>query len=276
MIIALSAGSLHTYGLDRVFGLAVEAGFQGLEIIIDNRWDTHQPAYLRALQRRHGIPVVSLHAPFFHVEGWPSDMIQSLQHTVALAEELGVRTVVVHLPRRFRMGSFFLPHLMSRPARFPVPWRSEGSFARWLKEDLPAFQSSTPVTIAVENLPARRFLDVSIAAWQFNTWDELAQFAYLTLDTTHVGTWGHDLLAVYERIKDRIAHVHLSNYNGQEHRQPTDGHLPLGEFLRRLARDAYAGVVCMETGPKALEAGDETAVRRHLREAFDFCQKNLQ
>ena len=37
MIIALSAGPLHTYGLDHAFGLAAEAGFQGLEVIIVRR-----------------------------------------------------------------------------------------------------------------------------------------------------------------------------------------------------------------------------------------------
>lgn len=41
--------------------------------------------------------------------------------------------------------------------------------------------------------------------------------AYLTLDTTRLGTWDLDPLAIYERLKERVVHVHLSNHNGQEH-----------------------------------------------------------
>lgn len=274
MLIALSTGSLYTHGLDHVFSLAAETGFQGVEIVVDNRWDSHAPTYLRTLQQRHGIPVVCLHAPFFHVDDWPSDATQSLRRTVALAQDLGARTAVVHLPRRFRMGTFFLPG--RKPVSFPIPWRSEGAFARWLQEDLPAFQTGTPVTVAVENLPAKRFLGLSIPVWQLNTWDDLVEFPHLNLDTTHVGTWGQDLLAVYERIKDRVAHVHLSNYDGREHRLPMEGRLPLDELLRRLARDAYTGIVSVEVVPLAFASSDEGDVRRQLREAFEFCQQHLQ
>ena len=63
-MLALSTGTLHNYGLDRVFALAREAGFQGIEVIVDARWDTRQRGYLDSLRQRHGLPIVSLHAPF--------------------------------------------------------------------------------------------------------------------------------------------------------------------------------------------------------------------
>jgi sugar phosphate isomerase/epimerase len=224
-------------------------------------------AYLQTLQDRHGIPVVSLHTPFFLVDGWETETTHCLRCTVALAEGLGAHTVVVHLPRRFRARK--LPVPFRAPVLFPFPG-AETAFACWLQEELSAFQAQTPVTIAVENMPRRRFLGMDVPAWQFNTWDELSQMSHLTLDTTHVGTWGFDLLAIYERVKERVAHVHLSNYNGKEHRLPTDGRLPLGELLRRLARDGYAGIVCVETGPEALGAGNDDTVLCALRETLDF------
>jgi hypothetical protein len=45
-MLALSTGSLYTYGLDRVFGLAQKAGFDGIEVLVDGRWDTRQADYL--------------------------------------------------------------------------------------------------------------------------------------------------------------------------------------------------------------------------------------
>ena len=45
----LSTGSLYNYRIDRVFALAAEAGFDGIELLIDHRWDTRQSDYLRQL-----------------------------------------------------------------------------------------------------------------------------------------------------------------------------------------------------------------------------------
>ena len=76
-MLALSTGSLYTYGLDRVFDLAKEAGFDGIEVLVDGRWDTRQDDYLKHLMDRHGLPVVSLHSPFhlIRVPGWEQDSI---------------------------------------------------------------------------------------------------------------------------------------------------------------------------------------------------------
>jgi sugar phosphate isomerase/epimerase len=63
-VILLSIGSLRFYGLDRVFMIAKDLGFDGVEVIVDDRWDTTDPAYLRALSKRYALPISSLHSPF--------------------------------------------------------------------------------------------------------------------------------------------------------------------------------------------------------------------
>jgi len=65
--------------------------------------------------------------------------------------------------------------------------------------------------------------------------------------------------------------VHLSNFNGQEHQLPENGHLPLGALLLRLTQDGYGGAVSLEVGPEVLEAEDDAQVRAHLRRAVEFC-----
>jgi len=101
-MIALSSGSLYNYGTARVFELAAQAGYDGMEVLVDQRWDTRHPAYLRRLSDDYGLPILAVHNPFvFGVAGWPDDQLGRLQRTVALAQELGVPTVVTHLPFRF-------------------------------------------------------------------------------------------------------------------------------------------------------------------------------
>ena len=94
-MIALSTGSLYSYGTARVFDLAARVGFDGIEIIVDHRWDTRQPSYLRALSDGHNLPIVALHSPFLTLDapGWPDDELGRLRHTVALAQEIGVPTL---------------------------------------------------------------------------------------------------------------------------------------------------------------------------------------
>ena len=97
---------------------------------------------------------------------------------------------------------------------------------------------------------------------------------HLTLDTTHLGTWGLDLLAFYEQIKKRVVHVHLSDFDGREHRLPGSGQLPLAALLQRLVRDGYGGAISVELHPDALQAENEDQVRAHLHEVLAFCREN--
>jgi sugar phosphate isomerase/epimerase len=274
MKIAFSTGSLYTWGLSRVFGLAQEAGFDGVEIIIDNRWDTQDAVYLSHLQEQHNLPILSLHSPFplIAVDGWPWDEADRTRRTVALAEALGVPTIVTHLPLRMHIA-VIQSTLLKRRLLLPLPRRWGQSYAHWLKTDLQALEQASSVTIAVENMPCfrlgRRRLDVH----RLNHVTEWAQFSHLTLDTTHLGTWELDILAVYEQVANQVAHVHLSNFrDGQEHLRLDDGILPLGAFLERL-RGQFQGIVAVELNPTSLEAEDESQVRAHLKATVEFCRR---
>jgi sugar phosphate isomerase/epimerase len=274
--ITLSSGSLYNYGLARVFALAREAGFDGLEVLVDLRWDTRQIGYLQELSATYRLPILSLHAPFqAHsslIAGWDNDPVEQLKATVRLAEALAVRLVVAHPPQRW--------HSWRGAGRLglslPVPLLGLDGYGRWLVEELTAFQETTPVTVAVENMPLYHLGPLSLKLYHLMEAEDLAQFAHLTFDTTHWGTWHVDVLEMYRRFSGQIAHVHLSNYDGQEHRLPGRGVLPLGELLRELAGDGYSGVVVVEVQPDALAAGeDDAAIVERLGGARRFCEEHL-
>ena len=275
-MIALSTGSLHNYGTARVFELAAEAGYDGIEVLVDHRWDGRQPAYLRRLSADYGLPILVVHSPFaVDVADWPADQLGRLRRTVALAQEVGVSTVVTHLP--FRLHALFGHWHGRSPRRFflPVPLPRREPYYHFLHSGLAELEAETGVAIAVENMPLRRFLGLKLNGYWFNSLAELEHFPHLTLDTTHLGTCGLDPVTVYERLRKRVVHVHLSNYDGREHRSPPDGHLPLGDFLRRLARDGYRGVITVETGPEAMDASDEAKCLAALRRALAFCRSHF-
>jgi sugar phosphate isomerase/epimerase len=267
--IGLSTGSLYTYGTERVVALAAEAGFDGVEILIDDRWDTRQASFLEQLGQR--LPILSLHSPFaWHVSGWEPGQLAHLRQSVALADSLGVDTVVAHLPVRWRE----LLIQSSRPSyRFAVPLfvRREPTYRQWLTTELSAYEAETGVMIAVENMPLSRLGPIRLNRFHLNAPGQMGRYPHLTMDTTHLGTWGLDVLDYYERYKAQIVNIHLANHDGREHRLPWAGQLPLKELVDRLQGDRYEGNLIIELAPDALGAGDDSEVRKALDQCVRFC-----
>ncbi len=282
-VIIFSTGSLYIYGLNRAFELAQAAGFDGVEVLIDERWDTRQADYLLKLSSEYGMPIYSLHNPFDskNLDGWEKNPVDRLNQTIELAELLKSSVVVFHLPHYQNIAC-----------------------GRWLLNELPAYQRNTEIIIAVENMPHTRLLfgplaikfkklrlhtvqlntfwklvtfPLSIPHVRLNKFKDLEKLPHLNFDTTHLGTGGFDILEAYERLKNKISHIHLSNYDLQrdkEHCLPMDGILPLNELLERLNRDNYQGAICVEVDPQALEAEREEDVLRNMKESLEFCRKH--
>jgi sugar phosphate isomerase/epimerase len=272
---ALSTGSLHTYGIARTFDLAAAAGFDAIEVMVDHRWDSRDPHYLGQLCAATGLPVAAVHSPFLPtVPGWPHDPQGRLQQTCALARELGCSVVVAHLPLRIRAAKVEFFGFRSRPLLLPLPMPAPGDYGHFLLNGLAQFEAAEGVTVGVENMPCKRLLGRRLDIHALNKVANLARLPHLTLDTTHLGTWGLGLLPTYEQLKERIVHVHLSDFDGTEHRLPREGHLPLAEFLHALSHDGYGGAVSLECRPGVLEAEDAGRVLAHLREAVQFYREH--
>ncbi len=251
-----STGSLYTYGLARCFAVAADAGFDGIELMVDDRWDTRQPGYLQALIDRYGLPVQAVHCPLRPVQGWPAGKVETIEHTVRLAQALGTSIVVHHLP--MRVGIIILL-IQGRRRLLPIPgWHPDRIYRNWIAgEDYRELQKRSGVKLCIENMPAWRAFGRRWNGFHWNSPDRLVEFATLTLDTTHLGTWGLEPADVYTQWRRSVAHVHLSNFNGREHRRPEVGHLDLARFIGALVADGYRGSVTLELSPDALDAGDD-------------------
>lgn len=267
-----STGSLYNYSLGRCFELAAQAGFDGVEVMIDYRWDTRQADYLQRLMAQYQQPIVALHSPFTpNVPGWPLDEPGRIRESVKLAEAVGAKVVVHHLPPR--LGWLWV---QVGARRFPLPGldrRQAKVYYNWLLEEYLSFQAGTPVILCIENMPTRRWLGRRWNGHYWNSVTEIVRFPAVTMDTTHLGTWGIDPVEVYPQLQTQVRHVHLSNFNGREHRRPEDGFLSLDRLLGYMAASSYEGAISLELHPDALEAGSPDAkVVELLRTSLSHCQ----
>ncbi len=250
-----------------MFELAAAAGYDGVELLVDARLESYDVPYLTGLTRRWGIPILSVHTPFVpRMEGWSSASEKRVEQAARLAERLGARTVIAHAPLRWHLARLQLYTTFGlRSQQWIVPWpnRAEERYGTWLLKGLPLLQGQTTVRVAVENMPAGRLFGRRVAHYRGTRIADLQQWPHLVLDTTHWGTWAIDPLAVYAAARERTIHIHLSDFDGREHRVPFTGTLRLAELLQRLGADLFAGIIAVELDPWALAGGDWSAL--HLR-----------
>ena len=273
--ILFSTGSLYLLDTAESFALAAEAGYDGIEIMCDDRYGTRDPDYLRRLSEQYKLPVLVAHTPFSpKLPGWRDgeDQTARIYRTLELAEALGCESIVVHVPNKLWYGS-----LNVGSHAFNFPWLTPfGGVKDWIEHSLADVQRGTRVKIALENMPTRRLwgMNRDWAWWnQVETWSSAHE--WLTMDTTHWATKGIDPLEAYRAAGKRICHIHLSNYNGQEHQLPQQGILDLAGLLATLAADGYDGTISLEVHPHVLEYQNGDALRRNLRESLIFCRENL-
>lgn len=252
--VIFSTGSLYAFGLDRVYGWTAEVGYDGVEIMMDERWDTHQDAYLNHLADKHGIPILALHTPL-HRGAWGLEPGETLVRAARLAVRIEVPVVVVHPP----------------PPGRPL--------ARWAAGPLEEARAQG-VFVAVENmargrpkypLSTRRNRSSHLPEHLFGIGD-------VTLDTSHVGASGLDLIEAYDKLAGQLRHVHLSDSDltgGDQHRLPGKGKLPLEEFLAALVHDGYPGVVSLELKPWPLGTPDPEVILKRMRGALGYVREGL-
>ena len=252
MPVIFSTGSLYPFGLERAYSLAAEAGYDGVEIMMDDRWDTHQRNYLDYLAERHGIPILALHPPLGRgaCDLGPEE---TLFKVARLAWNMEVPVVVAHPP----------------PPGRPLERWSAGPLRR---------ARELGVCVAVENMPKSEVRGIFGTRRPGSCYlpEHLLEAGDVTLDTSHVGASKVDLMRAYSILAGQLRHVHLSDSDltgGDQHRLPGRGLLPLRPFLAALAAGVYPGAVSLELKPWPLGAPDTDTILKRMREALEFARR---
>ncbi|MBA4116760.1 MAG: sugar phosphate isomerase/epimerase [Rubrobacter sp.] len=252
--VIFSTGSLHPFGLDRSYAWAAEAGYDGVEIMMDERWDTHQGSYLNHLAGRHGLPILALHTPLYR-GAWRLGPEQTLIRSARLAGKVGAPVVVVHPP--------------------PPGWPLQKWKAGPLKE-----AREEGVHVAVENMPGGQAKQAfSVRRRSCYLPKHLFGLGDVTLDTSHVAASGLDLMEVQANLAGQLRHVHLSDSDlsgGDQHKLPGKGRLPLKEFLARLGESDYPGAVSLELKPWPLGTPDPEVILQRMHDALLFAREGLE
>jgi len=260
MRISISAGTLFIFPLEKVFEIAAEVGFDGVELVINQEFQ--KVNCRRLIQRLAEIhPILSIHAPFMPLDGWggPSD---SLKRSVELAGECGIGLVNFH----------------------PPSWLGfELGYWRWLYRvaDFQREIGGDRVTVTLENMPwTGRY---RINGYILSETRQMIEFlnahnVYLTFDCTHMGSgranFINDFYLFYN--SGRIRNIHFSDYgHGRQHLLPGHGILPLTRFLNHLRNTDYNETVTLELSPHEFPKGEQIIVES-LKEILAYLRAETQ
>jgi len=233
-----STGCLYHLPIEEIFLLAREGGFDGCEVVIDQRF--MNDGYLDRVQAcREILPVHTIHAPFLKMKKWGTK-VNELKRTIDIARVLEASVVNFHPPAWLTM---------------------EISFTRWLNSvrDFQKELDCGDIALTIENMPrsGRRLM---LASYILNDINDLIAFGeehnlYFTFDTTHLASFGIDIIAPFIKVfkTGRLRNIHLSDSSDHEsHLFLGRGELPVARFLNTVRRLGYDGMITFEVSPGEL------------------------
>ncbi|HEY3276717.1 MAG TPA: sugar phosphate isomerase/epimerase [Syntrophorhabdaceae bacterium] len=236
--ILFSTGCLYYLPIRDIFTIAGEAGFEGCDLVIDSRFN--DPRFIDKVRECLDIlPVYSVHAPFAKMRSWGSSQ-EILSRTLEIGSILGAGVVNFHPPSWYSM---------------------EMKFFRWFKKvkDFQEEFECRGCSLAVENMPllGKRLM---LAPYVLNAYEDLISFGmernlYFTFDTTHLGTFGGDVVAAFLKFfsTGRLKNIHISDYGGyKSHLFLGRGDLPVAKLLNTARRLGYDEYVTLELAPHEL------------------------
>lgn len=224
-------------GLDasEVFTSLQSAGVEGIELLLPsfNPVSYEDIAEVKRVLRGYSMPVFSLHQALRFFSRTRVAEITRLFH---MADMLGAKVLVLHLTTAGRQ-----------------------IFRREYVETLHALEKKFGVRIGFENGERRVISFRDRYLWNEEAFANLLEETgfSMTLDTTHLGQAGGDIVSFFQAHKKHIVNIHIGDYREHflnttlrpfryKHLPLGKGELPIAKFLRVLREENYQGLVTME------------------------------
>jgi len=227
--IQCSTGPFWAFELEAALDALAEAGFTEIELMVTRDPQTHEADLPARLAAERDLHIASIHAPFLALTKtvWGVDPLEKIRRGTEMCTALGCDVMVVH-----------------------PPYLWERDYARWLTNEAEAHTEATGVSIAVETMYPKWVAGRRLRAYRWLDPQHLFESCHhIAMDTSHVTVARGDILNVYETLRSKLVHIHLSNNAGDGrdgHLELERGILPLDRFLTELRKDAYAGSISLE------------------------------
>ncbi len=221
--------------VETVFSSLKKSGVQGVELLLPsfNKITFKDIEDVHLVLQQHKMPVLSVHQVLRFFSKTKLAEITQLFH---MADVLGAKVIVLHLNCAGRQ-----------------------IFSREYIETLHSLERKFGIKIGFENREKHITSFLEKHTWHDIFYPQLLQQAnfHMTLDTTHLGQAGGNIVEFFKEHKKSIVNIHIGDYKNHplnsslrpfryKHLPLGKGDLPIEEFLRTLEAEKYEGLVTME------------------------------
>jgi sugar phosphate isomerase/epimerase len=254
--IGLSTSSVYPESTAHAFSYAAALGYDAVEVMVGIDALSQQTSAVQQLSEHHGVPISAIHSPclLFTQRVWGTEPWGKLERSAEMASAVGAEVVVVHPPFR---------------------WQKE--YARDFVDGIAALENSTGIAFAVENMYPWRATRTRGAEMYLPGWDpSLETYANTTIDLSHAAIAQSDVIAMADRLGERLRHVHLTDGSGSakdEHLVPGRGSMGASDFLRHIARAGFDGEIVLEINTR--KCADREEREADLRESLEFAREHF-
>lgn len=264
--VALSSASVWPQPARAAFEMAVDLGYDGVEIMVWADVVSQDVAALRRLSEQYSMPILAVHAPCLLITQrvWSAEPEERLRKAVIVASDLGASTVVVHPPFRWQR-------------------RYADSFAELVAE----LEETSGIKVAVENMfpvrPPHSWTRLrggrtgGLSAFRPSPDPTEVGYRNYTLDLSHAAAAHVDAVELMKRMGEGLTHVHLADGTGvprDEHLIPGHGKQPCADVCEELASTGFAGTVVLEVNTRKARNPRQRAA--YLAEALLFARLHLE
>lgn len=219
--------------VDQIFQSLRNAGVDGLELIFPTNILNEDIEAIKKLTKKNKMPVFSIHQSNDSSFSISLDDIKDLCET---ADRFSAKVVVLHIDSL-----------------------KEQIFDEDFINVLKILQKKYNILFGIENMPKSPLTLKRSYAYKGNEFSSIINKIgmFMTLDTTHMGQVNEDICDFYLKNKEKIIHIHLSDYKtswlnrklllaNSTHLPLGKGELPIVKFLKILKKEKYRGSITME------------------------------
>ena len=242
-MLILSSHSFVHYGMERFFAFAQELGFEGVEIVVNQNFDTQNPGYLRVLEKRSGVKIKIFSLP----SNDPLPYISAFEKIVA---EFSGSTINMASPEMFSFG-----------------------YKNWIENGLPRLVKRHRLIFNRRNMPFKTFLGV-IPTRSEGSLYTLREKGDVSLDLPALWQSNEDIMRAASFLAEKMQHVYLGNvHHGKMYTPLPQGILPIESFLNKLARENYLGDFTLKFNPQSVHEGHDDKMLEVINESKQFFEK---
>jgi sugar phosphate isomerase/epimerase len=210
-----------------VFDKLKTSGVDGIELLLSANFSDTDFQYLKKIFEKDKVVVNSIHQPLRLVT---KTDIKEIEMLFSFAKKFNAKLIVLHLQSA-----------------------KEQIFDKKYLERLHQLQKEYDIKLTFENTQKFRQVFNKKRFWEAKEFAKVVRAAgfSITLDTTHLGDTGGNIIDFYNENKDLIVNIQLSDYKAKWpspglHLVPGKGDLPMREFLKVLKVNNYDGFITME------------------------------